>query len=102
MATVIITVVMVVFIVVVPAARMISPALPIVVPMIMRVISIGVGRTIPAPADPAIVISVRRPITTNPISTWVRLRAAYFIPYRRWRRPNVNANLRNRRRCETS
>ena len=91
-----------VMILMIPVPFMHLPTLTIVI--IVRMIPIGpfIGRTIPAPCYPPIVMSMRGPVPFYPGVAWTRFWPALLVPVGRWCASNVHANLSRSRDSESS
>jgi hypothetical protein len=91
-----------VVILMIPVPFMHLPALTVVI--IVRVVPICpfVGRTVPAPCYPAIVMPMRSPIPLDPgvARTWTR--PTLLVAVRRWCASDVHANLSRSRDGENS
>src|ERR1700687_3131307 len=90
-----------VMILMIPVPFMHLPALTIVI--IVRMVPIGpfIGRTIPAPCYPPIVMSMRGPVPFNPGVAWTRFWPTLLVPVGRWCASNVHANLSRSRDGES-
>src|SRR5260370_41500029 len=91
-----------VMILMIPVPFMHLPALAIVI--IVRMVPIGpfIGRTIPAPCYPPIVMSMRGPVPFYPGVAWTRFWPTLLVPVGRWCASSVHANLSRSRDSESS
>jgi hypothetical protein len=91
-----------VMILMIPVPFMHLPTLTIVI--IVRMVPIGpfIGRTIPAPCYPPIVMSMRGPVPVDPGVAWARFWPTLLEPVGRGRASNVHANLCRSRDGESS
>jgi hypothetical protein len=82
-----------VVILMIPVPFMQLPPLPVVIIVRMIPICPFIGRTVPPPSYPPIMMPMRGPVTVDPgiARTW--LRPALLVPVRRWCASDVHANL---------
>jgi hypothetical protein len=82
-----------VVILVVPVAFMEAPAITIMVPVRMAPIGAFKRSPFPVSRNPAIVTTVRGPVTLDPIIAWAWSYRTHFIPSRRRAYPDREPNL---------
>src|SRR6266849_1884333 len=85
----------------IPVAFMQSPAFTIVIVVGMRPICPFVGRTLPTPRHPPVVMPIRGPIPLDPDVARARHRPTLLVPHRRGRGSDVHGNLRRSRDGES-
>src|SRR6266851_9758515 len=85
----------------IPVAFMPSPTFTIVIVVGMIPIRALVGRTLPTPRDPPVVMPIRGPIPLDPDVARARNRPALLVPQRRWCGSDVHGNLRRSRDGES-
>jgi len=91
-----------VVILMIPVAFMHPPAFTIVIVMRMAPIRPFVGRTVPTPCHPTVVMPIRGPVPLDPNVARARNRPAPLVTQRRWRGSDVYPNLCRSRNCESS
>src|ERR1700686_233914 len=82
-----------VVILMIPVAFMHPPAFTIVIVMRMIPIRPFVGRTVPTPCHPPVVMPIRGPVPLDPNVARARNRPALLVTQRRWRGSDVHGNL---------
>jgi hypothetical protein len=77
----------------VPVSLVHFPAFRIVI--VVRVAPVGarVGRTVPAPLDPAVVVAIGSPISSDPVVAWAGFWSTNLNAEGRWRGSDVYRNL---------
>src|SRR5260221_8913762 len=85
----------------IPVAFMPSPAFTIVVVVWMVPIRPFVGRTLPVPFHPSVMVPVRSPVPLDPDVARARNRPTPLITQGRWRAPDVHGNLCRSRNAES-
>ena len=77
----------------IPVAFMQSPALTIVIVVRMRPIRPFVGRTLPMPRHPPVVMPIRGPVSLDSDIARARNRPTLLVTQRWWRTSDVHGNL---------
>src|SRR5216684_5384666 len=77
----------------IPVAFMQPPAFTIVIVVGMRPIRALVGRTVPTPRHPPVVMPIRGPIPFDPDVARARNRPTLLVTQRRWCASDVHGNL---------
>src|SRR5258708_25941482 len=77
----------------IPVAFMQSPAFTIVIVVRMIPIRPLVGRTLPTPRHPPVVMPIRSPVSLDPNVARPRNRPTLLVTQRRWRASDVHGNL---------
>ena len=85
----------------IPVAFMPSPAFTIVIVMGMVPIRALVGRTLPTPCNPAVVMPIRSPVPLDPDVARARNRPTLLVTQRRWRASDIHGNLCRSRDAES-
>jgi hypothetical protein len=85
----------------IPVAFMQSPAFTIVIAVRMKPICSFVGRTLPMPCHPPVVMPIRGPIPLNPNVARAWNRPTLLVAQRRWRGSDVHPNLCRSREGES-
>src|ERR1700722_9693333 len=91
----------VIMVLVVPVPFVIMPAIVVPVVVGMTPVSAGIGRLVVVAGNPAIMMTLGCPETTDPYHRGLgRRRWRRFIRNRRWRNPNGDGNLTGGRQGE--
>src|SRR6266403_4127944 len=77
----------------IPVAFMPSPAFTIVIVVGMIPICALVGRTLPTPRHPPVVMPIRGPVSLDPDVARARNRPTLLVTQRRWRASDIHGNL---------